>query len=319
MRIDNRAHLPWLIFVLLATLFAAWLYVGNFAPETLPAGLRLPAQLVQKPSQHRSVGGTPVGLIFGTIGLGIFIFAGLLGVRKKFVLWRIGTVQSWMRAHIWLTLLTIPLVMLHSGFRLGGPMTTLLVVLYLIVMVSGVYGLALQNRLPRLMMERLPTEILYEQIPHIRSQLYAAGSRLRDSLKAGRAVSPQIAVSHGPETSEPTGPAVSPAADESSETILLDFLDRQVLPYLSARNGKRFRLGNARFSDDTFRFLQLRVADAYQARVPEIQTWCDERRMLDLQLSLHRWLHGWLFVHVPISFVLIGLTGWHAFVTLFYY
>ena len=306
MRIDNRAHVPWLIFVFLATLFATWLYVGNFAPERLPAGLRLPRQLVQKPTQHRTVGGTPLGLTFGALAFGIFIFAGLLGVRKKFVLWRIGSVQSWMRAHIWLTLVTVPLVLLHSGFRWGGPMTIFLLLLYLIVMVSGIYGLGLQNRMPHLMMERLPSEIVSEQIPHIRSRLYIAAQKLRDSLKLVPAAGAQSA-------------AAGSGKDAISEATLTEFLDRQVLPYLSARTGKRFRLANARFSEDNFRFLQLRVSDAYRERVSEIQSWCDERRMLDLQLKMQHWLHTWLLVHVPISFILIGVTGWHAFVTLFYY
>src|SRR5207302_4903744 len=146
MRIINRAHLPWLVFVIAATLFAIWLYVGNFSPQALPAALRLPNSLVQKPSEYRNAGGTPLGLIFGTISLGIFVFAALLGVRKKLMLWRVGTVQRWLRAHIWLTLLTIPLVILHSGFRFGGPLTTLLIVLYIIVMVGGAYGLTLQHQ-----------------------------------------------------------------------------------------------------------------------------------------------------------------------------
>src|SRR5438132_3461701 len=183
MRIVNRAHLQWFIFFVVATLFATWLYLGNFAPQNLPGALQLPSSLVQRPSDHRSVGGTPLGLIFGTISLGIFVFAALLGVRKKLMLWRVGTVQRWLRAHIWLTLLTIPLVVLHSGFRFGGPMTTLLIVLYIIVMVSGIYGLVLQHQMPRIMMERLPAESVYEQIPHIRAQLVAAAQKMRDSFK----------------------------------------------------------------------------------------------------------------------------------------
>src|SRR4029077_17267935 len=117
------------------------------------------------------------------IALAIFVFAALLGVRKKVVLWRIGTVQRWLRAHIWLTLLTIPLVILHSGFRLGGPMTTLIIVLYIVVRASGIYGLILQHYLPTAMMERLPAESVYEQIPHIRAQLVAAATKMRDSFK----------------------------------------------------------------------------------------------------------------------------------------
>jgi hypothetical protein len=472
MRIFNRAHVPWAIFFVLATIFVSWLYVGNFHAQTLPPGLQLPSALVQRPSEHRSVGGTPLGLIFGAISLAIFVFAALLGVRKKLVLWRVGTVQRWLRAHIWLTLFTIPLVILHSGFRLGGPMTTLLIVLYVIVMVSGIYGLVLQHQLPRIMMERLPAESVYEQIPHIRGQLYAAAQKMRDSFKpalakqtdagapapsAAKAVTtgstpmastaaalstptaraktvvgstitaetvasktssgtevrafpvpnpvtpnpaesmetPTARVPEGgpvpagsesakevappvvapksvpppspiaasakatgekpspstiaepkapvagvadPGTQKPQptaaattpSPKPSPAAaakpaapaapsDAASETALLDFLDRQILPYLAAKRGEKFRLGGARFSEDTFRFVKLRVTESYRARVEEIQAWCEERRMLDLQMKLHHWLHGWLFIHAPISFLLLMLTAWHAFVTLFYY
>jgi len=417
MRIFNRAHVPWFIFVLLATVAAIVLYVANFHPQRMPAGIHFPAYLIQKPSEHRSVGGTPLGLIFGAISFAIFIFATLLGVRKKVVLWRLGTLQRWMRAHIWLTLLTIPLVILHSGFRLGGPMTTLLMALYAIVMVSGIYGLILQHQMPHLMKERLPAETVFEQIPHIRSQLYMAAEKLRDSFRpmppkktdAGApAPSPAKSVTAGStpmsstagdlstptarakstvgstitaepistsaataaEATEVKGSEIAPpvagvaepgaqtipsspattgvqsaaasaattvakpatlaakpgaataaklALDPASEAALVEFLERQILPYLSARRGEKFQLNNPRFSDDTFRFAKLRVAEAYRSRVEEIQVWCDERRMLDLQTKLHHWLHAWLFVHVPFSFLLLMLTAWHAFVTLFYY
>ena len=377
MRIFNRSHVPWLIFVVLATIAASWIYFGNFHPRRLPAGFGLPPWLVQKPSEHRSVGGTPLGLTYGTIAFAIFIFAILFSVRKRVVLWRLGTLQRWMRSHIWLTLLTIPLVLLHSGFRLGGPMTTLLMALYVIVMVSGIYGLALQHQMPRIMKERLPAETVFEQIPHIREQVVAAAEKMRDSFKptppkrtdAGApAPSPVKTVTSGStpmastagDVSTPTaraktvvgstiiaaplnpspsvaavGTATKPEAplpgavasakpgaaegDADSEAVLVEFLERQVLPYLKAKRGERFRLGNSRFSDDAFRFVKLRVPEVYRSRVEEIQAWCDERRMLDLQTKLHHWLHAWLFVHVPFSFLLLMLTAWHAFVTLFYY
>jgi hypothetical protein len=470
MRINNSKHVPWIIFVLLATIAACVLYVANFHPAWLPEWIPLPASVIQKTTEHHTVGGTPLGLWFGTISLAIFLFAVLLSLRKKIPLWRVGTVQRWLRAHIWLTILTIPLVLLHSGFRFGGGMTTFLLVLYAIVMVSGFYGLFLQHLMPRLMKARLPAETVFEQIPHIRAQLAAAATKMRDSFKsanrtdssrgepapakkldagapassatktvtapaaamastkagietpAARAKSvtgsaptavpvteaplaatapakaetsptpvsiPNAAVSPAPpkvETigtptarvqSDPAGapvartevpagdqaapsppvappaavavpapasppaPAVAaakpaapvakpatppkpapkpaPPADPESEEILVEFIERQILPYLQARRGDRMRLNNLRFSDDTFRYVKLRVAEGYRSRVEEIQTWCDERRMLDVQVRLHHWLHGWLFVHVPFSFLLVMVTIWHAFVTLFYY
>jgi hypothetical protein len=484
MRINNWKHFRWFVFVCLATIAASLLYAGNFHPAWMPPGIRLPSSLIQTPTEHHTVGGTPLGLAFGAISLAIFVFAALLNLRKKIPLWRIGTVQLWLRAHIWLTLLTIPLIILHSGFRLGGPMTTLLMVLYAIVMVSGIYGLMLQHLMPRLMKERLPAETVFEQIPHICAQLCVAAEKMRDSFKpappkkadagapapspaktvtAGSAVMastkgdlstpvaraksvtgstvtaepvevaaaattavplakavkasaepevqsvanaaapatpakpaetigtptarvqseppsapvPRASVPPGDEPAPdppvvPTVPAVAapapptpapkpaespeakpaapaaakpatppapkpaapkpaaakpaaapakpaPPPDPESEATLVEFIDRQILPYLRARRGGRFRLGKARFSDDTFRFVKLRVAENYRSRVEEIQGWCDERRMLDLQTRLHHWLHGWLFIHVPFSFLLLLLTFWHAYVTLFYY
>ena len=470
MRINNSKHVPWIIFVFLATVAACILYVGNFHPARLPSWIHLPAALIQKPTEHHTVGGTPLGLWFGSISLAIFVFAALLSLRKKIPLWRVGTVQRWLRAHIWLTILTIPLVILHSGFRFGGGMTTFLMVLYGIVMLSGFYGLFLQHIMPRLMKERLPAETVFEQIPHIRAQLAAAAEKMRDSFKpappkkpdagtqapsASKAVAAPAAVmastkgelstpvaraksaTGSPETaapvvaaattasaapaakaaasetppapqsipnaavtpaapkaetigtptarvqSDPPGapvsrsevpagdqpapsppvappapekpaavstlapapkppplasapkpaapaaakpaaapkPAAKPAApaDPASETVLIEFIERQILPYLQARRGDRMRLHNPRFSDDTFRFVKLRVTEGYRSRVEEIQGWCNERRMLDVQVRLHHWLHGWLFIHVPFSFLLLMLTIWHACVTLFYY
>jgi len=110
MRINNWRHVPWIVFVLLATIAACVLYAGNFYPASLPSWLRLPRSLIQPPTEHHTVGGTPLGLWFGSISLAIFIFAILLSLRKKIPLWRVGTVQRWLRAHIWLTILTIPLV-----------------------------------------------------------------------------------------------------------------------------------------------------------------------------------------------------------------
>ena len=62
MRIYNRTHIVWFLFVVLATIVVCWVYIGNFYPARLPTSLELPSALVQKVSEHRSIGGTPVGL-----------------------------------------------------------------------------------------------------------------------------------------------------------------------------------------------------------------------------------------------------------------
>jgi len=321
MRIFNRVDIIWFVLLCLGTVAACLLYLSAFHPQRLPVEARLP-QLIGDAPGYVNVGGTPLGLIFGSIAFGIFIFAGLLGLRKKIVLWRIGTVQLWLRAHVWLTLLTIPLVTLHTGFRLGGPMTTLLVTLYAIVMGRGIYGLRLQHYLPRLMNERLSTETVSEQIPFIRAQLCEAAEKMRvrfapiEARTTHLASTPRIAIKTATKAFEA---APLEAGDPASDAVLFDFIDRQVLPYLRAGDSNRRRLGNPRYSEDIFRNVKLRVAPEYSPHIEEIQAWCDQRRMLDVQTRLHHWLHGWLFIHVPLSYLLIFMTAWHAFVTLFRY
>src|SRR6266550_5915539 len=302
MRVFNRSHVPWVIFVVLATVAAFWIYLGNFQPELLPATFRPQPSLLQNPSDHRSPGGTPFGLVLGTISLGIFVFAALLGVRKKLPFLPVGNVQRWLRGHIWLTLLTIPLILLHSGFRLGAPMTTTLMVLYAIVMVSGIYGLILQHKLPTMMKESLPAEIVFEQIPNVRAQLCSAAENLQRNLKQ-----------------QATSGLAMLAINLSQEEVLAGFIEQRLIPYLRARRGEKYGLGHAREAAEIFRHLKLRVNEKYQPRVNEMRRWCEERRLTDTQVRMQHWLHGWLFVHVPLSFLLLLMTVWHAFVTLFRY
>jgi hypothetical protein len=169
-------------------------------------------------------------------------------------------------------------------------------------MVSGIYGLILQHKLPTMMKESLPAEIVFEQIPNVRAQLYAVAEKFQRSLK-------QQATS---------GSAVV-AIDVSQEEVLAGFIEQRLLPYLRARRGEKYRLGHTREADEIFRHLKLRVDEIYRPRVDEMRRWCEERRLTDTQLRMQHWLHGWLLVHVPLSLLLLLMTVWHAFVTLFRY
>jgi len=125
-------------------------------------------------------GGSVVGLIYGSVGFAFMLFAGLLGLRKKFPIWRVGKAQTWMRGHLWLGFASFPLILLHGGFHFGGPLTRVLMWLFIIVFASGILGAALQHFLPRLQTAQLPMETIYEQIGRVRGQLAEEAARLID-------------------------------------------------------------------------------------------------------------------------------------------
>jgi hypothetical protein len=311
----NRTHLPWLLFFVVGTLAIAALYAARFHPECLPFAMTVPAFLRDPGGIARNtVGGTRVGLLYGTLAFLIFIFAALLGARKKKPLWRVGRVETWLKAHIWLTLLTIPLVGFHCGWHWGSPHTTWALLLYIIVMASGIFGLAMQQFMPALMKERLPREVVFEQIPNIRKRILEGLAELKKDCTPP-ATAPGATKEKAPAGRVSLqGMAEVPAEDLQSAKAIMEFIEDDADSYLKARSGSGHRLEQQRESDSAFRILRLGVTPRWADRVDDLQAWCDERRRMDVQTRLQYWLHGWLLIHVPVSLLLIVVTLWHAVV-----
>jgi len=245
---------------------------------------------VHAPSGPR--GGSALGLTFGIIGSVFMIFAGLLAGRRKFPVWRLGRAQSWMRGHLWLGLLSLPIIFFHAGFRFGGPLTSVLMWLVIIVVASGLFGAALQHYLPQVMTAEVPGETIFEQIDHIRGQLLAGGD---EAIVAAESAA-------GEETAKP----------------LVDFYRREMRPFLESRGARHQLLSSADRSRGTFEGLRLLLPAGLQDAVKKLEQICEEERQLRRQSTLHHWLHGWLMLHIPLSFALLLLGVIHAITALRY-
>src|SRR5258708_4735912 len=130
------------------------------------------------PARDGSMGGTALGLTYGATGFAFMIFAALLGARKKVPVWRVGRAQTWMRGHLWLGLLSLPVLVLHSGLRYGHGLTAVLMTLLIIVVASGVFGAVLQHYMPHVMTREVTMETIYEEIGHVRAQLLEEAEEL---------------------------------------------------------------------------------------------------------------------------------------------
>jgi len=127
-------------------------------------------------------GGSSIGLIFGIVGFGFMIFAALLGARKRVPTWRIGRAQAWMRGHLWLGFLALPILLFHGGFHFGGTLTRVLMWLLIITVFSGVFGAVLQHYIPRVMTSDVPLETIYDEIENVRTLLLEEADRAVESL-----------------------------------------------------------------------------------------------------------------------------------------
>ena len=127
-------------------------------------------------------GGSAIGLFFGGVGFGFMIFAAALGARKRVPTWRLGRAKAWMKGHLWLGLLSLPMILFHGGFHFGGTLTRVLMWLLIITVASGVYGAALQHYIPRKMTVDAPLETIYDEIGNVRRLLAAEASRSVETL-----------------------------------------------------------------------------------------------------------------------------------------
>jgi len=286
MRID-RTHRPWLIGSCLLLGFLFLIYIPYALLSTKVGG------------------GTPLGIIYGVIGFGFMLFAAALGIRKRFPIWRIGRAQHWMRGHLWLGTLALPVIFLHGAFHFGGWLTTLLMILLIIVTISGLFGAYLQHTLPTRMMHEVGYETIYDQIDHIREGLVAEAEQRFQS------------------TAEEMAPSTGAGA-----TIVLTYIDtvpelhtelatytafyeNELKPYLQ-NAVKKSPLKARDFSTSEFERIRAVMPESGHRTLKALEEICEEKRQLDHQIILHRTLHGWLLCHLPLSLALILLGFIHA-------
>ncbi|HLJ91668.1 MAG TPA: hypothetical protein VKU02_00610 [Gemmataceae bacterium] len=115
--------------------------------------LALLASALYLAPRPRATASTWPGLLFGLGGTGLAVFCGLLTGRKTLLrmqhgaCWRLLRSSVWEKGHIYFGLLSCLLLHFHGGFRMGGPLTSVLVVVLWAIIVSGLAGLLFRHLL----------------------------------------------------------------------------------------------------------------------------------------------------------------------------
>lgn len=315
LRLDKRQfglHLPWFI-------VACVLLLGGgtwYAWSCLQRG-ELPG------------GGSAVGLSCGVLAAAIIAFEMLLWPRKLLRRLRLFPARYWMAAHIWLGIASAPLALLHSGFHWGGWLPTMLMAIFLLTIASGLYGLALQNIVPKLQLQHIPGETIYSQIEHVcrlavddlrmhlvatceyshsDNLLHQAGSnsygppleridelvivgKVRDNGRlTGKVMQRQFA-----------SDSMSRIRDRASCNRLWDFFNLELAPYILGGKRSNSPLVHRDYALERFSSLAIESGALATALIENMRASYEQRQQLDRQKSYHHWLHGWLPVHIALS------------------
>lgn len=291
----DRSHGRWVVVTSVAFLASTGLYI--WYARVWPGG---------------PTGRTWPGMAFGVAATAAMIFAGLLSGRKQTVALRAGSLSWWLKGHIWLGLLSVPLVCFHAAFRWGGLLEGVLWVAFLAVIVSGVVGLVLQNLLPRVMKLQLPDEVIPDQLERVCTRLQKEAD---DHVLAACGNDALVNALDGELDGELAARATAIADPDS---WFAEFYLRTVRPFLTAKFQARSPLASSQQAQIEFDRTRSTLPDRLHALADQLEACCAYRRQLALQDRLYRWLHGWLRIHIPVSIALLVFGLLHIVTALYY-
>ena len=249
------------------------------------------------PAVHvRPYGGTWLGYALGIIAVVLILWLMWLGVRKRRYRSRLGTVQGWASAHVYLGASLLVIASLHSGFAFGWNVHTLAFALMAAVIASGFFGVFAYLRYPQMITRNLGGDTLdavLAQIADLDRKCLRIALDLPDEvndivMKACRLAPRELRAGRSLRWKLP-GRAPRDPTHEACAAL--------------SRIGATVAAGHARLNQ------QLLTAMTRKALLIE---------RVRHDLRYRGMLQGWLALHVPLSFALLAALIAHV-VSVFYF
>ena len=243
--------------------------------------------------QPRHNGGSAYGYALGTLGTLLILWLALLGLRKRAMTRGRWSLKGWTSAHAYLGLSLVVVATLHTGFQFGWNVHTLAYALMMLVILSGVYGIAAYATLPQ--------ALSVSRSDMTRPQMIDAVTKLDRQLQA----------------------AAQPLGHDDAGIVSLSLGDKMFAGGLYRRLSGRYpRCRTARALAEMRR--RLALATGEQAQAIESVVAILERKASALarirgHLRIKALLEIWLYVHVPLTFALIAALAAHIVSVFFYW
>ena len=241
--------------------------------------------------QPKPNGGSIYGYVTGTIGVGLILWLTVLGVRKRQITPGRWSLKSWTSAHVYLGLSLIVIATLHTGFDLGWNVHTLAYVLMMLVIASGIFGIAAYASLPQALSANRGETTQVQMLDNLR-MLDRQLNEAAQPLDAEGAAIVQMALHDDP-------------------------FGGGIIARLTGRYGKcgtRAALAAVRAHPSR--------GEAQADPLDHVEVLLERKRSslsrIRKHLRLKALLEVWLYIHVPLTFALIAALFVHI-VAVFYY
>ena len=253
-------------------------------------------------------GGTALGYTLGTLGTLMILWLAWYGVRKRRYSSTLGTVQGWLSSHVYLGVALLVIVLLHSGFQFGPNVHTLALVLMMLVIVSGLYGVFVYLK--------YPTRLSRNRDGDNRSELLV---QLEDIDRRSR----RLAEGLGQPFQEVIASGIRRTLLGGSIWARLRGQDRSQIMLPQGEQSSVVNNAGQESMLDWLAGQQSRSSDAALAgTIGELSALLRNKRKLLRQLSedlrLQATLEFWLYFHVPLTIALLVALAVHI-TTVFIY
>lgn len=239
-------------------------------------------------------GGTWLGYTLGTIGALLIVWLLWFGIRKR----RYGggkiRLEDWLSAHVYLGVALIVVATLHTGFQFGWNVHTLAYTLMMIVIFSGMFGVYVYIRYPKIMTDNrrgMTLDAMMTQVAELDQDCRKAALRLGDEVNK--------LVLDASEKTRIGGTMWRQLSGEDKACPAVSAPDR-----VRALLGKTDQAGAGRDAEQLLALLTRKSELVLRAR-RDVQI----KALMDI----------WLYIHVPLSIGLIGALIAHIVSVFFYW
>lgn len=260
-------------------------------------------------------GGTWLGYTLGTIGALLIVWLMLFGIRKRSYVRTVGTLRGWLSAHIYLGTTLILIVLLHSGFQYGWNLHTLALVLMLIVIFSGFFGVFAYLRYPNLMTrnrESATRDAMLDEITEID----------QNALSLADGVDPKIhaVVLRSIENTKLGGGVWTQLRSRDGSDLALDSLHKALAAREDHTEMKTTEMPTMFAMVD---FLAGRATDKQGEAMRKLIDLISRKKGLATKVArdmqYQAMMEIWLYIHVPLSFALLAALIGHIVASFFYW
>ena len=228
----------------------------------------------------------------GIVGLVGVAFVMTYPFRKQVYRRRAGALRYWMLVHVYAGVVAGVVLLLHSGPRLGGLVTSLLYVVFDLVILSGVVGIVAYIVAPRIMTRIEGEPLLVEDLEARRDELQKQSAAILEQSEGW-------------------------LKEEIRDRIYPRFSSRAFLwRQLSRREELKSLLAQAR---EEFKLHTMRTAthEERELLLSAVETAVTLRRV-DALLVLHRTLRSWIPIHVVSTAAMLALMIVHIAQVVFF-